>query len=142
MKRYHYFRILMICMITVSAASGSVEAIENSSMQEETQKNQPPQFLYKVLSMEDWKGSESQNQVKLSKSDTDFIHLSTEDQLDRIVQKYYSDVPEYVVLKIETQKLPGKLVFEANPGGVNKYYHLYDGAIPKSAVVNAKIIKK
>lgn len=138
---YKVINALLICIVSVATVSGIAEAIETSSMQEETRENHTPQFLYKVLSMEDWKESELQNQVKLSKMDTDFIHLSTEDQLERIVQKYYSDVSEYVVLKVETAKLPGKLVYEANPGGINKYYHLYDGSIPKSAIVDSKIIK-
>lgn len=141
MKQNFYFSILMLGLISVTTVSGNIEVNENLLMQEEHQKNHPPDFLYKVLSMEDWKESESQNQAKLPKSDADFIHLATEDQLDRIIQKYYSDVPEYVVLKIETKRLPGKLVYEANPGGVNLYYHLYDGAIPKGAIVDARVVK-
>jgi uncharacterized protein (DUF952 family) len=80
--------------------------------------------------------------VKLNEADQDFIHLAREDQLDRIVGKYWDKNPEYVVLKIDTKKLPGKVVFEANPGGENKYYHLYDGSIPLKAVVESKIIRK
>jgi uncharacterized protein (DUF952 family) len=80
--------------------------------------------------------------VNLTDADQDFIHLAREDQLDRITKKYWDKDPEYVLLKIDTKKLPGKLVFEANPGGENKYYHLYDGSIPLKAVVESKIIKK
>ena len=141
MKFYEYLKILMIGMISIAFPFGFAEANEKLSMQEESQENHPPQFLYKVLSMEDWKASLSQNQLKLPKSDAEFIHLSTEDQLDRIIQKYYADVPEYIVIKIETEKLPGKLVYEANPRGTNKYYHLYHGGIPKSAIVDSKLSK-
>lgn len=101
-----------------------------------------PQYLYKVLSVEDWQKSQDMESVKLTDADQDFIHLSREDQLDRIVGKYWDKVPEYVLLKIDTKKLPGKLVFEVNPGGENKYYHLYDGSIPLQAVVESKTIKK
>lgn len=101
-----------------------------------------PQYLYKVLSIEDWKKSQSMKVVKLTDADHDFIHLAREDQLDRIVGKYWDKDREYVVLKIDAKKLPGKLVFEANPGGENKYYHLYDGFIPLNAVVDSKIITK
>ena len=101
-----------------------------------------PQYLYKVVSVEDWKKSQNLESVKLTDADQDFIHLAREDQLDRIVGKYWDKVPEYVVLKIDTTKLLGKLVFEANPGGENKYYHLYGGSIPLQAVVESKIIKK
>lgn len=37
--------------------------------------NQKPQYLYKVISMEDWKRSQSQLYVVLSKEDTEFIRL-------------------------------------------------------------------
>jgi len=94
-----------------------------------------PSFLYKVLSVDDW--GKSSGTVHLPSTDADFIHLSTEDQLDRIIEKYWAGSSEYVVLKIETTKLSGKLVLEANPGGMNKYYHLYNGSIPLSAVVES-----
>lgn len=70
------------------------------------------------------------------------FHLPRKDQLDRIIRKYWDKVSEYVVLKIDKKKMAGKLFFEANPGGENKYYHLYGGSIPLKAVVESKIIKK
>ena len=75
-------------------------------------------------------------------SDTEFIHFSLYHQLDRIIQKYFKDEKEYVVLKINPSKLEGTLVFETNPGGVNKYYHLYEGAIPLDSIQAVEIYKK
>lgn len=109
---------------------------------QENLENMTQQYLYKVLSIEDWKKSQSMEEVKLADADQEFIHLAREDQLDRIVGKYWDTAREYVVLKIDTKKLPGKLVFEANPGGENKYYHLYGGSIPLNAVVESTIIRK
>ncbi|HEX2583141.1 MAG TPA: DUF952 domain-containing protein [Chlamydiales bacterium] len=94
-----------------------------------------PTYLYKVLSTDDW--AKSRETVHLSSMDADFIHLSTEDQLDRIIKKYWTGVSKYIVLKIETAKLPGELILEANPGGTNKYYHLYNGSIPLTAIVES-----
>ena len=95
----------------------------------------PPHYLYKVLSVEDWKASQGSKQVKLSADDSAFIHLSTEEQLPRILEKYWVDVPHYVILKLDSSRLKGKLVLEANPGGSNRYWHLYDGSIPIDAIV-------
>lgn len=106
------------------------------------EKSLPPEYLYKVLSLKNWKASEHQQEIKLSEEDKEFIHLSKEDQLARIIEKYWSGSAEYVILKVETSKLPGKLVFEANPGGTNKYYHLYNGSIPSKAIVEFKIVKQ
>jgi len=97
--------------------------------------NEGPQFLYKVLSSEDWKASQDKEVLQLPSADDAFIHLSKEDQLDRLIQKYWSNVSEFYVLKIDTSQLPGDLVFEVNPGGTAKYYHLYNGSIPLDAVV-------
>lgn len=97
-----------------------------------------PKYLYKIISVEDWKKSQGMESVKLSSSDQDFIHLSREDQLNRIIDKYWKDIPEFIVLKIYSDKLPGRLVYEANPDGSNKYYHLYNGSIPLSAVFESR----
>jgi uncharacterized protein (DUF952 family) len=99
-----------------------------------------PFYLYKVLSVDDW--AKSCKSIHLSSADADFIHFSTEDQLNRIIEKYWAEAPEYVLLKVDTRKLPGKLVLEANPGGTNKYYHLYNGSIPLSAVVESQVKSK
>ena len=119
-----------------------LHAHQETSLQDNFQNEMTPQYLYKVISVEDWTKSQGKESVKLTDADQDFIHLAREDQLGRIVGKYWDKVPEYVVLKIDTKKLPGKLVFEANPGGENKYYHLYEGSIPLKAVVGSKVIKK
>ena len=132
------FTLFLMCLFGML----SLHADQQLPSQQNLENKMTPQYLYKVLSVEDWKKSQSMEVVKLTEVDQDFIHLAREDQLNRIVGKYWDEVPEYVVLKIDTKKLPGKLVFEANPGGENKYYHLYDGSIPLKAVVESEIIKK
>lgn len=103
-------------------------------------KNKTPEYLYKIVSMEEWSLSEKQKTLSLSKMDKEFIHLSTQEQLDRILAKFWSNVSQYKILKLKTSALVGDLRFEANPGGKNKYYHLYNGSIPMRAVVESKLI--
>ncbi len=133
-----YFRKMknLFFLITGFALMTSCGQQKRTSQAEEITENRPT-YLYKVLSVDDW--AKSCRTVHLSSTDADFIHFSTEDQLDRIIEKYWAGASEYVVLKIETAKLPGKLVLEANPGGTNQYYHLYNGSIPLSAIVELKI---
>jgi uncharacterized protein (DUF952 family) len=107
--------------------------MENSVMQ-------APQYIYKVLSYDLWQKSEGENKLALSSMDEAFIHFSTEEQLERTIKKFFSSVPKFVVLKIETRKLTGKLVYELNPGGSSKFYHLYNGFIPNSAVVECRVV--
>ncbi len=95
-----------------------------------------PQFLYKILSTDSWEESQGERSLELSSDDNDFIHFSLDTQVDRILTKYWAN-KSAVVLKIDVTKLSGDLVFEANPGGSAKYYHLYNGEIPLESVVEA-----
>ena len=130
---------LLTSFVVLSKYKFETTELSSISKEEKTMEKRPI-YLYKVLTMDDW--TKSRKVVHLSSMDSDFIHLSTEDQLNGIIAKYWSDVSEYVVLKVETTKLPGKLILEAIPGGTNKYYHLYNGSIPLSAVVESKIKKQ
>lgn len=103
---------------------------------------QTPKYLYKILSVEMWQASQNEKNLQLAPEDDAFIHFSKEDQLERIIEKYWAKMPQFTILKIETAKLPGHLIFEANPGGKNKYYHLYNGAIPLGSVMETKLIQK
>jgi len=94
------------------------------------------EHLYKVVSVEQWEASK--DSVVLGQVDSEFIHLSKGDQLERITTKFWRGVERYVVLTIDPDKLPGKLVLEANREGGDKYYHLYNGAIPKEAVLHVE----
>jgi peptide deformylase len=101
--------------------------------------SETPTFLYKILSFPHWQASLGRKVVITAAEDDAFIHFSTEEQVERIVQKYWADAPQYVVLKIDAEQLKGRLEYEANPGGFSKYYHLYDGFIPIQAIMEAKI---
>lgn len=69
-----------------------------------------------------------------------FIHCSYDEQLDGVLERYYSGVPEVVVLKIEIEKLTSKLVSEPSTGG-EIYPHIY-GPINLDAVVETRVMKK
>jgi peptide deformylase len=120
-----------IFLAIVLLAWGTMDAVN---------KSETPAYLYKILSYRNWQATERRKVVILSGDDDQFIHFSTAKQIDRIAQKYWADAPQYVVLKIDAAKLQGMLKYEANPGGLNKYYHLYKGFIPIDAISEAKVI--
>lgn len=93
-----------------------------------------PEFLYRVVSVEQWQQSQLKNEVVNSSLDKDFIHLATEEQLSHIVQKFWSN-KNHIILKLASKKLKGRLIKETNPGGSTLYYHLYEGNVPLDAVV-------
>lgn len=114
---------------------------ESFLTQPNKQNEETPEYLYKILSLTDWEKSQSQVFIVMPDEDKHFIHLSKEDQLNRIIKKYWSHVPHFVILKVKTNQLPGELVYETNPGGANKYYHLYEGSVPLKAVIEVKTDK-
>lgn len=103
-------------------------------------KSEAPQYLYKVLSISQWQATQNMKTVRLPGNDLHFVHLATEEQLERVLTKFWSDEPQFAVLKLVTDKLEGKLVHETNRGGSRKYYHLYDGFIPFEAIVESRIV--
>jgi uncharacterized protein (DUF952 family) len=105
-----------------------------SEMVEET-----PQYLYKIVSVANWDTSQTRDCVVLAPNDDVCIHLSKEDQVEKVVKKKWATT-SYVLLKIETSKLPGRLVFETSPGGSIKHYHLYEGSIPLNAIVDHAVV--
>ena len=134
------WRNLFLLLMCFSLISCSKQELARQKQIGSIQAGEKPAYLYKVLSMDDW--GKTCRTIHLSSMDAGFIHLSTEEQLDKIVGKYWADASEYVVLKIETLKLLGNLVLEANPGGETKYYHMYNGSIPLNAVMEMKVHKK
>lgn len=100
-----------------------------------------PQYLYKVVSPQQWQESQAQGTLIITGIDKEFIHLATEEQVPHVAQKFWKN-QDYVILKLIPSKLQGRLVFEVNPGGTTKYYHLYEGKIPLDAVVDSKLFKK
>ena len=97
-------------------------------------------ILYKIVTNEQWASSRGKEKLELSGADAEFIHFSLEDQWEKIAAKYFADTSSFVLLKIDASQLPGRLVFETNPGGSTKYYHLYEGCIPMSAICSSQII--
>lgn len=93
------------------------------------------EYLYKVVSPEQWENSKHDRVLEKTPFDSEFIHLATKDQLPRITDKFWNG-KNYIILKLDPTKLSGRLVYEANPGGTTFYYHLYDGDIPIDAVVS------
>src|SRR5581483_11257106 len=131
--------LTVACLIAVSLPLLGNEKFENNEAPVETM-NQTPEYLYKILSLKNWQATQSRKAFQLPAEDNDFIHFSTEQQLGRIIEKYWPDAPQYVILKIQTDKLEGRLIFEKNPGGATQYYHLYEGFITLYSIIESKTV--
>ena len=100
-----------------------------------------PEFLYKVITQEAFFQSLHKKELLLSSIDKHFIHFSTQEQLPKIIQKFFPNQTVHI-LKIKASSLPGKLVLEKNPGGETQYYHLYNGSIPKESILQEVLLEE
>lgn len=102
------------------------------------QQNSNPDHLYKIVSPEEWQESQFQKYLVISSFDEKFIHMSTKNQIPHVLKQFWSN-KNHVILKLASKQLIGDLVFETNPGGTTQYYHLYNGKIPLSAVIDVSL---
>lgn len=97
-------------------------------------------YIYHIVLPQVWETAQHQTIYAAESLATEgFIHCSYDEQLDGVLERYYSGVPEVVVLKIEIEKLTSKLVSEPSTGG-EIYPHIY-GPINLDAVVETRVEK-
>lgn len=108
-----YFSFLFITLVCFGVSDRSVtemqfpEKTENGMEIPMKNENQIPQFLYKIVSPEEWLESNQRDQVVTLLIDKGFIHLATEGQIPHIVQKFWNGKP-YIILKLNSKKLIGR----------------------------------
>ena len=122
----------------VQASKEAKNLIEQKAIQ--VHPNYSHEYLYRIVSPEQWQESLLQNHVINSSIDKDFIHLATEEQLAGIIQKFWNN-KDHIILKLAAKKLTGRLIYETNPGGTTLYYHLYEGNVPIDAVVEVSTVR-
>jgi len=64
-----------------------------------------------------------------------FIHCCSGEQLPGVIQRYYIDASQLVLLHIDANRLTAELVYENTVGGTETFPHVY-GKIIKSAVMD------
>ena len=62
-----------------------------------------------------------------------FIHCCSADQLAGVIERYYADVPDLLLITIDPDRLKAELVFENTVGGDELFPHVY-GEINRDAV--------
>ena len=99
-------------------------------------------MIYHVTSSQRWQRSlaegehtESTRGVELAEEG--FIHCSTEAQLGPVLQRFYADATDLMILHIDEAVLTAPLVVEQLPGAPEAFPHVY-GPINISAVVEVR----
>ncbi len=92
-------------------------------------------IIYHFTKKSEWQKGKSQNAYESPSLATEgFIHCSTFEQILRSANKHAANQQDMVLLKIDTEKLTSKLVFENTSGGTEPYPHIY-GVLNPAAVI-------
>lgn len=126
-------KLLLTCILATQFISGMNQEKVQSKGLEEQAEMAIPTYLYIILQKNAWQKSIQEKVLLLGPENKQFIHLATDEQIPQITEKFFKGI-DYVILKIETKKMVGRLVYETNPGGSNKYFHLYEGVIPLESI--------
>lgn len=92
--------------------------------------------IYHIVLPDDWVAWESDLYRAKSLETEGFIHCSFADQLNAVINRYYSGEPEVIVLELETESLMSRVVNEPSTGN-EIYPHIY-GPINRDAIVSIK----
>jgi uncharacterized protein (DUF952 family) len=66
-----------------------------------------------------------------------YIHCSTAQQWPGVIERYYADAPDVLLLHVDEQRLTSPLVYEQLPGAPDTFPHIY-GPLNLDAVVTAE----
>ena len=91
--------------------------------------------LYHVVPAQTWAKFDGEPTYEADSLEGEgFIHLSEQRQVAGVLDRYYRDVPDLLLLHIDAAKLTHELKHEAGTNG-ERFPHVY-GPINKSAVVD------
>ena len=82
-------------------------------------------FIYKICLNSEWASAQKYNIFEGSKKDImdGYIHFSNKDQVESTLNKYFINIDNLILLKVETSRLK-KLVWEKSSEGLF-FPHLY-----------------
>lgn len=93
---------------------------------------QSHKYIFHVAMPADLKAAQSSNVYKAPSLDTEgFIHCCLAEQLDGVLERYFSGVSDYQVIRIDVTTLDKDLkpVYENTVGGEELFPHIY-GELP------------
>ena len=83
------------------------------------------EFIYHIISEDEWEDvSKQECYSPVSLSSEGFIHFSFSEQVDGVIKRYYKEVEDLLLLKVDISKIQSNLKFET-VGDFGSYPHLY-----------------
>ena len=97
-------------------------------------------MIYHVTTKSQWEDAKSKGFYEVESLQTEgFIHMSKIDQVEGVLNRYYQNVPNLVLLHVEETKLIAEIKFELTPSVNQEFPHVF-GAINIDAVVKVEAI--
>jgi glutathione S-transferase len=101
--------------------------------------------LFHIALAEDWAAAQTTGEYVMSTRDRTlaeegFIHCSFADQVDATAARFYADVDDAIVLRIDPRRLTSRVEVEDLFGTGERFPHVY-GPIPVTAVVNVRPLR-
>jgi uncharacterized protein (DUF952 family) len=101
--------------------------------------------LYHIALADDWAAARASGEYTVSTrgrtlAEEGFIHCSFAEQVEATADRFYRDVTDAVVLRIDPGRLPSRVVVEDLIGSGERFPHVY-GPIPVSAVVDVRPLR-
>lgn len=94
-------------------------------------------IIFHIVLPEIWAQFDGRPSYRTPSLETEgFIHCSYASQLPAVIERYYRDERELLILHIETEKLRSKLIAETSTAG-EVYPHIY-GRINRDAIVKVE----
>jgi len=95
-------------------------------------------LIFHIARQDDWAAAEAQGSYRvstlgLSLDEVGFIHCSYAHQIDGVARASYRDVPDLVLLTIDTDEVEPDIRVESG-GGTERFPHIY-GPLAVDAVV-------
>jgi uncharacterized protein (DUF952 family) len=98
--------------------------------------------IFHIADRDRWLASQPEGRYTASTIDREladegFIHLSTRDQVAGVMQRFYADVPNLVLLHVDESRLTSAVVYEQMGDAPEPFPHLY-GPLNTDAVVQVE----
>jgi glutathione S-transferase len=105
----------------------------------------PPDELFHIALAADWAAAQSTGEYTVSTrgrtlAEESFIHCSFADQVDATAARFYADVDDAVLLRIDPRRLSSRVEIEDLYGTGEHFPHVY-GPIPVTAVVDVQPLR-
>ena len=98
-------------------------------------------LLYHIVSEKDWNDQLESNWYKHSSLDSEgFIHCALKEQINGVLERFFKNQKDLLILFIDPKKLNAKVKFEKAVDVNDIFPHVY-GAINKEAIQNTETIQ-